>query len=572
MKRICGILIGTMFLLGSTPAWSLETRTVAAGNWHSPSTWSAGVPRAGDTALISHKLTANRNVVCTGAGQWTFRAGSGLTFQGVNEAAFVGGGMDPVATDIGLWIMDRCRLVVAGTPKTAWSRLAGGAAAGATTLTLAAAPTNWRQGDTIIITPTEHPNVGSRAEKGFEQRTIAAIDGARITLNAALAHPHPSNTSPFTGRVFTAEVLNLTRDVVIKGAPGARSHIFIRSAPATPHSIRYAVLQHMGPNNEDQSLLGRYPLHFHHSGEGSRGALVEGVVVHQSGNRAFVPHGSHGVTFRDTIAHDWSMAAYWWDEGTEHQSHDILFDRAVAHFARDVDGRRHHEGFVLGEGRDNEVRDSVSVGNQTKSEAFSWPSKAAGEEFNVWAFNTDNIAHNNRRGGIFVWQNDSNPHVVENFIAYNNGSSQIAHGAYRNCYVYNNIQVFGTKNQNYGLTHHNQTNDDCVMRPDGYVHAFVDYLADAPLEIQSHHQPPQDGPVLFLRCRFTEIILNEGGDPGLYDFVDCVDHNDGATLELGDFVLNEQAPGSRIRVQRPTGTAYQINDQGVVTSIPAFYD
>ena len=43
-------------------------------------------------------------------------------------------------------------------------------------------------------------------------------------------------------------------------------------------------------------------------------------------------------------------------------------------------------------------------------------------------------------------------------------------------------------------------------------------------------------------------------------------------LELGDFVLNEQAPGSRIRVQRPTGTAYQINDQGVVTSIPAFYD
>jgi hypothetical protein len=241
----------------------------------------------------------------------------------------------------------------------------------------------------------------------------------------------------------------------------------------------------MGPNNADQSLLGRYPLHFHHSGDGSRGSLVEGVVVHQSGNRAYVPHGSHGVTFRDTIAHDWSMAAYWWDEGTEHQSHDILFDRAVAHFARDVDGRRHHEGFVLGEGRDNEVRNSVAVGNQTKSEAFSWPSKAAGEEFNVWVFNTGNIAHNNRRGGIFVWQNDSNPHVVENFVSYNNGSSQIEHGAYRNCYIYNKIQIFGTKNQNFGLTHHNQTNDGCVKRPDGYVHAFVDYLADAPLEIQA---------------------------------------------------------------------------------------
>ena len=61
-----------------------------------------------------------------------------------------------------------------------------------------------------------------------------------------------------------------------------------------------------------------------------------------------------------------------------------------------------------------------------------------------------------------------NLHVVENFVAYNNGSSQIAHGAYRNCYIYKNIQVFGTKNQNYGLTHHNQTNDDCVRRADGY--------------------------------------------------------------------------------------------------------
>ena len=196
MKRICGILFGATFLLGSNPAWSLETRTVAAGNWHNSGTWSAGVPRPGDTALISHKVTANRNVVCTGAGQWTFGAGSGLTFQGVNEAAFVGGGMDPIATDIGLWIMDRCRLVVAGTPKTAWTRLAGGAVAGATTLTLAAAPTNWQGGDTIIITPTEHPNVGSRAEKGFEQRTIAAIRRGQDHAERRPLPPSPQQHEP----------------------------------------------------------------------------------------------------------------------------------------------------------------------------------------------------------------------------------------------------------------------------------------------------------------------------------------------------------------------------------------
>ena len=179
-----------------------------------------------------------------------------------------------------------------------------------------------------------HPDRASERRKpgreGLRAAHDRAIDGARITLNAALS-TLPNNTSPFTGQVFTAEVLNLTRNVVIGGAPGA-AHTSSSAALQPPHSIRYAVLQHMGPNNADQSLLGRYPLHFHHSGDGSRGSLVEGVVVRQSGlaprSCRMAPTASPSA-----IAHDWSMAAYWWDEGTEHQSHDILFDRAVAHFA-----------------------------------------------------------------------------------------------------------------------------------------------------------------------------------------------------------------------------------------------
>lgn len=44
---------------------------------------------------------------------------------------------------------------------------------------------------------------------------------------------------------YSAEVLNLTRDVVIEGRPGGRSHIFIRSC--VPQTIRHAVVRHMEP-------------------------------------------------------------------------------------------------------------------------------------------------------------------------------------------------------------------------------------------------------------------------------------------------------------------------------------
>jgi hypothetical protein len=69
MKRKLFGSLGLIFgLVAQTANVAAETTTVANGDWHNPSTWSAGVPRAGDTALISHQLTARGNVVCTGAG------------------------------------------------------------------------------------------------------------------------------------------------------------------------------------------------------------------------------------------------------------------------------------------------------------------------------------------------------------------------------------------------------------------------------------------------------------------------------------------------------------------------
>ena len=59
----------------------------------------------------------------------------------------------------------------------------------------------------------------------------------------------------------------------------------------------------------------------------------------------------------------------------------------------------------------------------------------------MWDFRR-NIAHNNKCSGIFVWQNTSDSHVVEDFICYHNGIAGINHGAYLTAYVYRNGYLF----------------------------------------------------------------------------------------------------------------------------------
>ena len=129
----------------------------------------------------------------------------------------------------------------------------------------------------------------------------------RSTSTAPLEHDHPEIGNPFGDDVYTAEVLNLTRNVRIEGTgnhtpsfqphQNGRAHV-IFLATEQPQTVKYIELGHLGPRRADkkftEGVKGRYPLHFHHAKDGSRGSLIEGVVARQSGNRAFVPHASHG--------------------------------------------------------------------------------------------------------------------------------------------------------------------------------------------------------------------------------------------------------------------------------------
>ena len=171
-------------------------------------------------------------------------------------------------------------------------------------------------------------------------------------------------------------------------------------------------------------MLGRYALHFHADDSGSRGTVVEGVVVYDSTGHAFAAHLSDGVTFRECVAHDLVDDAFWWDLSLEGgrdlvPSNDIVYDRCVAHFVKSgANSKFNLTGFLMGAGDGNIARGCVATGIQGGAESsagFHWPSHSRNDR--MWTFE-DNVAHNNRHSGIYFWQNGAPRTIVDRFTAY----------------------------------------------------------------------------------------------------------------------------------------------------------
>ena len=448
-----------------------------------------------------------------------------LRFEGVDETDFVGGGMDPVPTDVGLWVMGDGQLLIEGEEKTAWGY---------------EFDPGWT-GDEVVAAPNAPGDFD-----GFEPVTAA---------------PPPNELG------YPTELLNLTRNVRIEGTEEGYTHVFIRSTQ--PQTIRYATLRYVAPTFGESDATGRYGIHIHMSGDGSRGSLIEGVVIRDAGNHAFVPHASHGMTFRDTIAFNVLNEAYWWDEPPEpdgddvdpvNNTDDLIWDRAVAAMVDlGTPGNRFRlAGFYLGNGENATLTNSVAVGVQGESGAdrsgFIWPESAE----SVWLFE-DNIAHNNQANGIFVWQNNSDRHDVDRFIAYYNDGAGVNHGAYENSYQYSDLTLVEN-----GLGVISHAFGDASEGTDTQVWSNI--VTDGATLYIDEHATESEVPVRFVACDFDQVVVaDEEGEPSEYDFVDC-------GLEPDQFDLSEASPDAVFRVQREDGTAYELRGDGTVTDIEPFYD
>ncbi|CAN5132711.1 hypothetical protein BH24ACT1_BH24ACT1_11250 [soil metagenome] len=442
--------------VGGAVAAPAASAAVSGSRWADPATWGGQVPGPGDVATIASSIILDADaevagVVIEPGGTLTFDPGSTVTLSSrgnvvvrgtlqmrplaterhrlvlidVDESLFVGSGMSVIPTDVGVWVMEQGRLDVVGTAKTAWARLAGEAIQGSTVLQLDRAVSGWAVGDRVAVSPTVAFAV-SRALvswAAFSEATVTSVSGSRVTLDTPLAYDHPR-----VGGQWTAEVVNLTRNVEIAGTPTGRSHVFVHSSGA--QALSYAAIQHCGPRHPDGAKVeGRWPLHFHHCDDGTRGMVLEGVVVVDAGSHAFVPHVSHGITFRDCIAYRSREHAFWWDDG--HGTNDIVWESCVAAGLKDEDFRL--AGFYLSKGVGNVIRDCVAVGNEgTDGGGITSPGRISEGDWII----EDCLSHNNRHAGFKAYLNSNryDEKVVSRLSAYHNRVG-IDHGAYSNAWI-----------------------------------------------------------------------------------------------------------------------------------------
>ena len=509
-------------------------------------------------------LESTANVVVRG--RLTMRPGDHpvvhrLGFVGVDEERFVGGGMDVLDTDVGLWVMDDGVLDVAGSAKRAWVVAAGAIPAGTATILLQQVPRGWRKGDEVVLTPTRSPT-SEEHYAAYDSATIAAIDGRTVTPSQPTAFDHPA-VDVGRGVVRTAEILNLTRNVRIEGAPEGRTHVLIHSSRL--QRIRYVAIRHVGPRQqrggqgESVGVLGRYGLHFHHCMDRSRGSVARGVVVRDAGYHAFVPHMSNGVTFRECIAHATQDDAFWWDIGDP--TDDSLWKHCVASQTLVGDSKYNTAGFVLGTGSGSACVGSVAVGCQglVSSSGFTWPSRGG---TGVWRFE-DCVAHNNKANGIFVWQVDDPVHLIDRFVGYHHGGSGIRHGSYGNRYYYRDGIIYGCGDNGISV-------EAVSKEPDGQgnVLTFEGMLVDQAglssycLEVHQHVIPPK-GVGRFVRCELrgaTKACIgytNDGKAPDAYAAIDCV-------YDGNEFWLEDTIPATsflRVRDQVHGSITLRRKDQ-----------
>ncbi|MEM9033020.1 MAG: hypothetical protein AAGD18_00380 [Actinomycetota bacterium] len=353
-----------------------------------------------------------------------------LTFTGIDASQMVGGDDGMMSDPGGLHAMGSGVLDLDGPDRTAWTRLAEPAAAGDRELVVDDA-SGWRSGDEITLTPAlppDHPE----ASTAYQDAVIEAVRGDVVELDRALTH----DAAGVDG--LLPEVLNLTRDVVIRTGDGDPGYVTFHPTSGVQQLADVAFVG-LGP----EDVQGRYPVHLHQLGEASRGSTFDRLLVLDSSNRAIVPHGSHGTVWTDVVAHRVSGDAFWWDRGDEpHASHDTVWHRAVASAVTEAEGARFRlAGFELGSGDGNVITESVAVGIQGRADSsgFEWP-EVQTRGTGVWTFE-GNVAHNNARHGAFVWQNGPLEHVVTDFVAWHNGSFGVSHGAYRNAYHWQELEL-----------------------------------------------------------------------------------------------------------------------------------
>lgn len=536
----------------------------------------------------------------------------------------------PTFNDKGLWFMDAAVCDMVGTTKKAWTRAAGDIPqnlATGTGVLCVDDVSDWSVGDEVAIVPTD------LTWTDYDTLTVASVSGNTVFFSAQTTFAHPAFLDQRNNVTYGAELLNLTRNVRVEGQDAThRAHMMIHNTSPVVQTLAYASFRYLGPRQNLDVVVGRWPVHLHKEGVKSVGSTFTGMVVRNAGSHAFVTqHASNGVTMTDCIAHDVATHAYWWDLLATDAPDGAVWDRCVASKVGDggtqIDANR-MGGFLLGStvtDLGSTMKDCVAVGvaaaaNAHETSGFEWVffggATIGASTPMVRGWNTPpdhpNVSHNNKEYGIFIWCNENNSrgtHNLHDFVIYRNGTGGYTNGAYSEVFCHRRAVVADNGYSAVDLDHRCvslEANSDVdslggtrwQVHNDGYFDASNRsscIRVGSPLLLH-------DGPrVQVLDCKFKNakdgkvILVQQSAStsqvkPSIIDFVRCAVYDVGSStprdLLTTDFTYELFKPhppdtgvqaGLTHRVQsRDDLSAYQIFfptidlASKVVTVIPPF--
>ncbi len=209
-----------------------------------------------------------------------------------------------------------------------WLKLAKTCAGGETRVELEQVPAGWCVGDRVIVTTSasQGPESGHSFQKrpfakqkpvSTEERTITAIDGTALTLDAPLKSPHRGE------ELMRSEVANLSRNVIVESADpaGVRGHTMYHHGSSG--GISYAEFRQLGKDG----VLGKYAIHFHLVRDTMRGSGVTGASIWDSHNRWITVHGTDHLLIRDCVGYQSRGHGYFLEDATEQWN---VLDRNLA--------------------------------------------------------------------------------------------------------------------------------------------------------------------------------------------------------------------------------------------------
>ncbi|WP_435333374.1 G8 domain-containing protein [Haloarchaeobius sp. TZWWS8] len=230
---------------------------------------------------------------------------------------------DPERVSTGLIGMGEVR--VEGASKTTWTELASHPKRGDRTLSLPEPPTNWDEGDRLVV-PGMTPLVDEDDEV-----YVTRVDGTTVELDRTLKHDHvPPKTD------LPSYVVNMDRNVRLESESEEiprRGHTMFMSQSV---SVGYAALSGLGRTDKSYAFTNplhgeppkevppnpraRYALHFHKTGiDADQPHRVEGVAVDGSPGWGVVNHHSFAhVT--NSVSYDVFGAGFVAEAGNERGS------------------------------------------------------------------------------------------------------------------------------------------------------------------------------------------------------------------------------------------------------------